>query len=249
MIDVNAAYGPWPFQEHGILTGRRLARHLGDVGVTQALVTHLGAVFAPDPHAHNLKLCRELAGIPSLHPVPTLNPALRGWRRDLDELPLRPIAVRLLPTYHNYRLNNPRLREFASYCADEGLPTLLQLRMDDERTRYFGLRIPLLKTGDVAEFVGRHPALRLAVLNAYLPEIREIAPAAPSVLFDTSFAEWLFTVEELLESVDAGRILFGSHTPLLETSASSMKVFEAVYDRSVKRRIALSNAARFFQNP
>ena len=246
MIDVNVSVGMWPFQASEFGTVEPLLRHLRRQGITSALISHLGGVFAPDPNQSNVLIANALLRSRNYHAIPIVNPALNGWRRDLEALPARPLAVRIVPAYHNYSLRNRRLREFVEYCVSKGTPICLQVRLDDERTRYFGLKLRRLDVTDIGDLATRYPEATFVILNAYLPEIKELAPVSTNTVFDTSFAEWLYTVECLLDVVDESRLLFGSHTPLLATQAVIMKVFDQSTPARTRTKLASTNARRVF---
>lgn len=247
ILDVNVSVGPWPFNPHQFVEVGPLISHLKSNGIRGGLISHLGGVFDADPNDHNVALSEALERSRSFFAVPIVNPIIRMWRQDVTALPgPRPRAIRILPSYHNYTLKDRRLRDLCRYAEDEGLPLCLQMRLDDERTRYFGLRLKAIPHGHVTDLAARFPDLKLVVLNSYLPELEAIAKSADNVLFDTSFAEWLYSTERMIEAAGPRRILFGSHTPLLETGASVMKVFEAVIPKSARSAIASGNAARTF---
>jgi len=84
------------------------------------------------------------------------------------------------------------------------------------------------------------------VLNSYMDEARRILKEAPNAHVDTSFSEWLYSVEALTEGLDESRVMFGSHTPLLETRASIMKVFDGHESLTTRQRIGVTNAKRVF---
>ncbi len=252
MFDVNTAVGEWPFQRHGVNTIPELRLRLKQAGVSGALVSHLGCVLAEDPLPYNSDLFADLGRSRKLLPVPVVNPRLPGWEKDLAGLygrRRRPIAIKVLPAYHNYTLRSPRFNELVAYCVAHAVPILLQLRLDDERTRYFGLKVRVVKPSHVVDLADRWPAARVILLNAYLPEVREIAASTRNTWFDTSFAEWFYTSRLIREAVPPGRILFGSHTPLLETRAAAMKIFDGPITAGLAQRIGHENATKLFDLP
>jgi hypothetical protein len=103
LIDTNVNLGPWPFTPVPDRTGPELAAHLAASGVRRALVSHLGAVFQPEPMVTNRKLFAAVKKSPGLLPVPVINPALANWREQLAEcLAAGPIrAVKIFPNFHN----------------------------------------------------------------------------------------------------------------------------------------------------
>ncbi len=247
VFDVNISAGAWPFNPHRFTEVGPLIQHLKTNGIRGGLVSHLGGVFDADPSDHNVELAHALKRYRSFFAVPIVNPTIRMWREDLAGLPGKsPRALRILPSYHNYTLRDRRLRDVCSYAVDEGIPVCLQMRLDDERTRYFGLRLKTLQTERMADLAHKFADLTLVVMNAYLPELESLAKTTENVLFDTSFAEWLYSTERMMSAAGPRRVMFGSHTPLLETGASLMKVFESVIPKSARNAVASGNAARTF---
>jgi predicted TIM-barrel fold metal-dependent hydrolase len=247
MIDINVSFGVWPFQPNRMATVARLAAHFRREGIEQALISHLGGVLAPDPHEFNVELAKALLRRNGMDAVPIVNPRLGCWRRDLAALPgAAPISIRILPAYHDYTLRSRAARDVAWYAKDSDIPLCVQLRLDDERSRYFGLHLRVVKVDDVLALAGRIPETRFVVLNSYMDEARRILKEAPNAHVDTSFSEWLYSVEALTEGLDESRVMFGSHTPLLETRASIMKVFDGHESLATRRRIGVTNAKRVF---
>jgi|SRR5690606_461241 len=247
MIDVNVSFGQWPFQPNRLDTVRRLSSLLRQEGIELALVSHLSGVFAPDPHEFNVELARLLARQSRLRAVPIVNPRLGGWWRDVGALPgAAPTAIRILPTHHGYSLRSRMARDVAAFARDADIPVCVQLRLDDERSRYFGLKLPAVKIDDLLVLVDREVGTRIVVFNGYMDEARRLLSETSDVCVDTSFSEWLYSVERLTEGLDVDRVLFGSHTPLLETRASIMKVFDGHDSASVRKRIGVTNARRVF---
>ena len=135
LIDTNVNLGPWPFTPVPDRTGPELAAHLAASGVRRALVSHLGAVFQPEPMVTNRKLFAAVKKTPGLLPVPVINPALANWREQLAEcLAAGPIrAVKIFPNYPNYYLGARKLDAFMAAIADAGLRLIVYVRLEDER--------------------------------------------------------------------------------------------------------------------
>ena len=248
LIDINAAYGSWPFRRVGHANLAALRDHLRDEGIATALAAHLGAVFHADPDPFNRELVAESRGLEGILPVPILNPHLPGWRERLaryrGEADVR--AVRVLPSYHGYRLYTRPVFDLLEHTAEAGVRVLVQLRLEDERQQYFGLRIKPVPVKQVVRLARRFSDLPFVCLNAYLPEARTLAEETTTVAVDTAFAEWMYAVEELRAVLPVERIFFGSHTPLLVTRASVMKLTHAGRPEDEVHAIGRENARVFF---
>ena len=90
LIDTNVNLGPWPFTPVPDRTGPELAAHLAASGVRRALVSHLGAVFQPEPMVTNRKLFAAVKkSVPAathrakhainVSPAPVTSYTLRAW--------------------------------------------------------------------------------------------------------------------------------------------------------------------------
>ncbi len=244
MIDVNVSFGQWPFQRFSIKTIGELVAHLKSEGIEQAMVSHLGCVFFADPDAYNRDLLRACRRHPEIHPVPVVNPHLNGWRDNLDVYLENDAvkAVKVIPSFHNYRLYSKPVFELIEVLNARGVQFMIQMRYEDERDRYFALNVYGPKVAQVVRLANRFPSTRMFCLNAYLPEARELGKATDNIAVDTAFAEWIRMMELLLEDMPAERIFLGTHTPLLVTRASVMKITRSVVSDAIKRRITHSNA-------
>jgi predicted TIM-barrel fold metal-dependent hydrolase len=246
LIDVNCWLGSWPFQRFDIRSAGDLADHLEKRGVVRALVSHLGAVFYADVDAYNRELFEACSGVDTLLPVPVINPAVPGWRDDLDAygelIELR--AVRILPSFHNYALFSEPTFELVERLEALGATLFVQMRMQDERNAYHGMDVTAPAVTSIVRLHRTHPDVEFICLSAYLPEVQQIGRTTDTVSVDISFSEWLFTMEELLSAISAERVFFGSHTPLLYTGAITRKLLDAEIPEAAKEAIGSENACR-----
>jgi uncharacterized protein len=247
LIDANVHLGTWPFTLVPELNAPRLAAHLRAHGIRRAVVSPVAAILAPDPMPGNRALLAAVRRIPALLPVPVVNPALRNWREQLDAAEAGPLrAVKLFPNYHNYRLDSGRLDSFFSEVRSRRMRLLISVRLEDERHRYFGLRIRSVPPKTLISFLRRHPRLHPLVLGLGLPELRQVAKKRDNFSTDTSFIEWRDSLATLVREFPARRILFGSHTPFFVTRASMAKLKTARLPARTAAAIGGGNAARYF---
>lgn len=247
LVDINTSIGLWPFTDLPTTTANELEAQLRAHSIDRALVSHLGAVFNLDPQSSNTQLLQETSSHEMLHPVVTINPAMPGWKVHLDQLRQRHGAnvVKVYPQYHNYSLTSDIAAELVSYLIEHGMKLLVCMRLEDERTRYFGLNVVGLPVEDVISLHREFPDYEFVCLNAYLPEIRTIASSTTGIGVDTSFADWFLVMDELLDVLPAERIHFGSHSPFLYTGASVDKVKLAELDASQRTLITAANTMAF----
>jgi predicted TIM-barrel fold metal-dependent hydrolase len=248
LIDAHAHLGSWPFTLVAERKPAALVAELRDHGIRQAIVGHLGAVLAPEPGPANRELFRAVQASPGLTPLPTINPLLANWREELDACASSAAinAVKIVPNYHNYSLAARPLGDFIGALRQRKLRLVIQTRLEDERHRYFALRIKGVPVPQLALFLQKFPNCSPLILGLYLPEIRELAHYAANFSIDTAFAEWEETMVDLLQVLPARQILFGSHTPLHSTSAQVAKLRLARIRASARNAIGTQNAQRFF---
>jgi predicted TIM-barrel fold metal-dependent hydrolase len=248
LIDTNVSLGSWPFSPIPDRTGPELAAHLAANGIRRALVSHLGAVFLPDPTPANRALFARVRHTPSLLPVPILNPALANWREQLDACraaaDLR--AVKILPNFHNYRLTSRRLDDFMAALAEAGLKLILNVRLEDERHKYFALRIKGVPVADIGAFLARFPAHHVLIAGLYKQELCPLLPGHANFSAEVTFCEAFRTLEALLEQVPARRLMLGTGTPLLSTRGQVDKLRRALIPARAAALIGSENARRYF---
>lgn len=248
-FDANTWTGRWPFSFADAHTPRSLAAHLKRHGIGRALVSPLDAVFAPAPQPANLALLAATRRQPGLVPVPVLNPALAGWRDDLAEIAADPRvrAVRLLPNYHDYRLDNPAVDALIAALQRRGLRLIIQMQLIDHRHEHHALTIKPVPAAGLAALLRRHRRLPVLAGGLLRPDLLQLAPRHPHLLADLSFAEWHDTMEHLLARVPVRQLAFASHTPLLITAAARAKLDTSMLRTAARNAIAAANLQRFLR--
>jgi hypothetical protein len=246
-FDANTWTGAWPFAFIDEHTPRTLAAQLHKHGIGRALVSPLDAVFAPEPDPANYELLRTTEGQKNLVPVPVINPTLANWREELAEGAADPRvrAVRLLPAYHNYRLNHRAVDELAVELIRRKLRLIVQVRLIDERHEYHALTIKPVQAADVGALVRRHPKLKVLACGLLRSEILAVLPKHPSLLADLSFAEWHETMRHLLARIPARQLVFSSHTPFLIMAAARAKLEQPGPPKTRFAAIAAGNLERW----
>jgi len=248
LIDSNVHLGPWPFNLVPAFTARALAARLRENGIGRAIVAPTAAILAPDPGPANRALFAAVASVPALLPLPVVNPALRNWSEQLEAAASGPLrAAKLYPNYHNYRLESPRLDAFFAAALSGRVRLVVSARVEDDRHRYFGLKVTMVPAKSVGAFLGRHPRLHPLILGLGLPDIRAIAPGHANFSTDTSFIEWRNALADLVREIPARRILFGSHTPFFVTQSGVAQLAASRLTAAAAAAIGGGNAARFFE--
>jgi len=243
-IDVNASLGRWPTRDFSIRTAAALMKKLKGEGISSAWVSSIDAVLASDPDPFDERLAKQLAGCRGLRPVKTVNPILGGAVEQLDGRlrKRRAVAIRLLPNYHSYRLDDARVAAAVRLAQRRKLPVLIQMRIEDERAHHPRMQVPAAPVADVVRLAGAFRTVKFVALCAYLPEARTLTTLTGNVRVDLSFMETMDTVASALADIPARRIIFGSHTPFLETRANVAKLASAEISASARKAIASGNA-------
>lgn len=248
LIDTNASLGPWPFSPVPDRTGPQLVAHLHENGIDRALVSHLGTVFLPDPMPANRKLFATVRRTPELLPVPTINPALAHWREQLSDcLAAGPVrAVKIYPNYHNYTLRHRNLAPFVEAVAAAGVRLIINARLEDERHKYFALRIKGVPVKELEAFLVKFSAHTFFLSGAYKPELEKLSATVSNFTAEIAFCEWMNTLEILTQKIPAQRLALGTCSPLMSTRAQVDKLRLAKLPAQALKAIGSENAVKFF---
>jgi len=248
LFDVNCFLGTWPFSLVPEMSAGQLVRHLARAGVGQAAVSPLAAVFQPEPMPANEALFAALRGKRALAPLPVINPVLANWKEQLEACAAAPgvRAVRLYSNYHNYRLISAAMRPIVDALTARGLRLVITARLEDERHRYFALKIKGVPVAEIAAFLGSNPGLSPLITGLSVTEALELAALRENFHADIAYQENVALAAMLRGKIAASRLMFGSLTPLVSAAAQAGKLSEPGFTAQERRRIGSGNAARFF---
>ena len=241
-IDCSVGFGRWPFARFSEDTPARLDRLLAGNGIQAALVSSIEAILYEEPEEWNRDLARRLRGYPRLLPIPVANPRVRSVASIVAEPGLK--AVKLIPNYHGYSLGDDRTVELCEALADRGVPVLVQMRVEDERSHYELLKVPGVPVPDIVTLTRALPNLAVVALGPYFAEAIPLAQAG--VYVDISFAETLDTLGQLCKKAPVERILFGSHAPWMYPRAASAKLARSTITEEQREAIGWGTASRLF---
>lgn len=267
LFDASVWVGRWPFRP-AALTLPALEARLRAHGVEGACVAPVAAVLAPDPLPLSLALCRAAGrrrrGFRWV-PAAIIDPSLAGWEGGAAAcLRLGARCLKVVPNYHLYpvvaggtvsgvapwvpRAADGGLRGLDALCrlaADSGVPVAVQMRLQDERTHHPLMRVPAVPAREVAALAARHPDARFLACACFLGDLAALGAAA-NVWVELSHVEGRDTLVDALRHVPAGRLLVGSHSPLLYTAAAVAKVESAGAPVEVREAVAHGNADRLW---
>lgn len=243
IIDCNVGFGRWPFARFAEDTPAKLDRLLASDGIGTALVSSAEAILYEEPEECNADLARRLGRYPRFVCVPVANPRVSSAASIVARPGLK--AVKLIPNYHGYSLRDDRAVALCEKAAARGIPVLVQMRVEDERSHYELLKVPGVPVDDIIALAGRVPALAVVALCPYFGEAVRLAQAA-NVYVDISFVETLDTLGQLRAGVPAGKVLFGSHAPWLYPRAAVAKLELSTVGDADREATGWRTASRLF---
>ena len=253
IVDVNVHLGRWPFRRVKGDEPAELTAKLKAHGVQSAWIGSFDALLHRDIAAVNARLAEECQrhGKDLLVPFGTVNPALPFWEDDLERCRQRHHmpGIRLYPAWHGYRLDHPAFAALLTAAAAQGLIVQLALRLEDERTLHPLLRLHPINLTPLVELVASLPRLRLVLLNhsgAVNADVLKKLTRAGQVYVDIATVEGLGGVTQLLQTVPADRVLFGSHFPFFYYESAVLKLRESKLETAQERVIRYDNAKRLF---
>ena len=137
IVDANAFLGSWPYREVEGSVDALVAR-MDREGVDRALVSSLDAAHRRNVPETNRKLFDRVEGREDrLIPVATVDPTYTKWEADLDDCVDRGArAVKMLPPYHGYDLDEPPARDLLTAAGERDLPVVVCSVLEDLRKRH-----------------------------------------------------------------------------------------------------------------
>jgi predicted TIM-barrel fold metal-dependent hydrolase len=251
IVDVCAHVGPFTRRPAGRGAGE-LGRLLAPYGVTRVYAGRLSALWYENPHDANreplMPAGEETPSGVTFVAVPVLDPTIATWREELDRLkrsgPLP--MVRLHPNYGGYTLAaaDPLLAELAR----RKVVAQVIVRLDDPRRQHPRAQVADVPAADVLEAAVRHPELPVLLTGALGPALQILAnrlPAAGNLWADTSQADGVDTVADLMQTPWRDRLVFGSHAPLFIPYAALARVVLDLDDAAAGRVLG-DNAVHLF---
>lgn len=248
IVDTNVSLFRWPFRRLPLDEKAALVKKLRSFGIAQAWAGSFEGILHRDISAANQRLVDACRDLPELLAIGSINPTLAGWREDLrrciddHKMP----AIRLYPNYHRYMLDDPRFVELLKRTATAKCFVQIAAAMEDDRTQHELMRAKEVDLMALVDVMPRIEHARVQILNSK-PHSTVLAALAklPGVFFDTSRVEGTDGVPQLVRSLPPGRVMFGSHAPLLIPEAALIRVHESgQLDELALREVFGGNAER-----
>jgi predicted TIM-barrel fold metal-dependent hydrolase len=250
IVDTNASLFHWPFRRLPLDDVELLVKQYQSLGIKQAWAGTFEGVLHRDVASANQRLTNACLKYAELVPIGSVNPELPGWEHDLRacvEKHSMP-GVRLHPNYHGYSLDDPRFAQLLKLATAAGLFVQIAATIEDNRTQHPQLQVPDVDLAPLADVVRQVSGARVQVLN-FRPRGAAFEQLAKTthVMFDTARVDGTDGIPKLVESLPAGRVLFGTHAPFLIPEAALIRVHESDrLDDAALRAFYASNADTMF---
>ncbi len=253
MIDVNAGLGEWPFAALQHNTPPALLKWLGAAGIDRACVAPLEAVLYRDIQQANVRLHRAVERYRDrLLPFCVIDPSYPDWQGDLDQCrhQWRTTGVRLLPSYHGYRITDRCCLELFETLQEARLPVQIAPVISDPRMHHPRAHVVPASLDGILDIAERFSRLNIALLNVRVetePALKDAAAAraCPNLFFDIAWVDGLGQVGELVEKFGDEHLLLGTNAPLMIPIAAVYKLRETDLTKEQVDRITRGNALRF----
>lgn len=251
IVDTNINLFHWPFRRLPLDDPDVLVKKLRSLGIAQGWAGSFEGILHRDIAGVNQRLAEVCRKRPELIPIGSVNLELPGWSDDLrrcigeHNMP----GIRVHPNYHGYKLDDSRFAQLLRRATKAGRFVQIAAVMEDTRTQHPMLRVPDVDLSPLAKLIPSIPGARVQILNYRpRPPLLERLAETPGVFFDTARVEGTDGVPRLVQSVPAGRVMFGTHAPFLIPEAALIRVHEsAKLDEAALRAVLSENAERVIE--
>lgn len=243
IIDANACFG-FDIAGYEELTPERLMRIMDGVGITQAVVTSLTAMWydfreANDETAALVRRNPErFVGLLSVQPY-RYQEVVEEIRRGVEELGLR--GLRLF-THHIFDFGSLMLARIMKEAAHHGLPVFFS---SSHPTAFPGSTL-----GGLLSLAGRHRDVDLVISGIATRNLAEAIIAlqeAPNIYLDLSWYNVPDGIAFLAREASVERLLYASGLPLTGPSGPLRMIQLAALSNAEKAAILGGNIARLLR--
>lgn len=255
MIDINTAIGHWPFRKIPYQSADALRIHLSRYGITRAAVAHTHGLFYKNCHDANIELAEAIAPHREFFVgIATLNPGYAAWERDwaacADDLGLR--GLRLVPQYHDYSLADGCAVDIVKAAASRDIPVFIPHRIVDVRQCHWMDTQMVIAPREVIALARAVPEARI-VFTEYPVDTTTLVdeggrPMCPNLCVETSRMASAYgqVLSEVVHSLGARRVLFGTGSPFKEISPALLKIDCAELTDSERMMVKQDSALALF---
>jgi len=251
IIDTNVSLFQWPFRRLPLDDADSLVAKLRSLGIEQAWASSFEGLLHRDIASVNRRLAEACRSRLELVPIGCINLELPDWESDLHRcfgehgMP----GVRLHPNYHGYKLDDPRFVRLIELATKAGRFVQLATVLEDTRTQHPLVRVADVDLTPLPRIISQVDGARVQLLN-HRPSAAtlKIFAKTDGLYFDTSRVESTDGVPQLVDQLSSGRVLYGSHAPLLIPEAALIRVNEAgLLDDAALRGLLGENAEALMQ--
>ena len=246
IIDTNVSLFRWPFRRLPLDETEALVTKLQSLGIAQAWAGSFEGILHRDITSVNQRLADACGDYAELVPIGSINLELPGWeddlRRGIDDHKMP--GIRLHPNYHGYTLDDPRFRRLLKLATSARRFIQIAAAMEDSRTQSTLVQVADVNFIPLIGLMRNISGARVQILNQNLrPPLLQQLGESPGVFFDTARVDGTDGVPKLVQSVPAGRVLYGSHAPFLIPEAALIRVHESeVLDAASLQAVYSRNA-------
>ncbi len=230
IVDTNISLFQWPFRHLPLDDTDRLVNKLRSLGVGEAWAGSFEGLLHRDVAAVNDRLTQSCTRYSELVPIGSVNPQLTDWQHDLRRCRVdhKMPGIRLHPNYHGYTLSDPCFRELLRLATSAGLFVQIAAAMEDTRTQHPMMPVPDVDLTPLANVMKQNGSASVQILNARpRGPLLETLAGTPGISFDTSRVDGTDGITNLVRSVPAGRVMFGTHAPFLIPEAALIRTHES----------------------
>jgi predicted TIM-barrel fold metal-dependent hydrolase len=253
VIDVNASLGEWPFGHLRHNKPRQLLKWLGAAGIQRACVGPLEALLYKDLQQANARLHKAVKPFRDrLLPFCAIDPSGPDWQADLQQCRTEwhTAGVRLLPSYHSYKLSDACCAELFEALQEHRLPVQIAPAICDPRMHHERAHVPAAGLEGLPDLLRRFPRLNVALLNVRVetePALKDAAAVRdlPNFFFDIAWVDGVGQVGRLVDEFGDEHVLLGTNAPLMIPLSAIYKLREADLSQAQIDHITHDNAIRF----
>jgi uncharacterized protein len=253
IMDCNCLLGEWPFRRMARGDAAGLLELMDGYGIAQAWVGAVEGIFYRDMTAANELLLERISGHEDrLLPWAVINPAFPGWEEDLQEAEAAGcVGLRLYPNYHGYELTDGCLTDVLGAARALCWPVALYHKVQDERLHHWRMPVPAVDMSALPAIVEQCPDLPLLICGQSLQFAEQYRGlfAGTGVSMEISRLEGIGGVGDLIGTIGAEHVVFGSHAPFFYLEAALLKVQEGGLSEADRDLVLHENAARLLRGP